>query len=96
MVVVAIGQNPNPTLTRSVEELKTDRKGLITVDGNGRTSIPGVWAGGDIVTGEATVISAMGAAKIAARDIHRYLNEIRKGLPVESWIAPLSSLGEKA
>ena len=85
MVIVAIGQNPNPTLTRSVEGLAVDREGLIITDENGRTSIPGVWAGGDIVTGEATVISAMGAAKRAAMDIHRYLMEKRKGIAL-SWI----------
>ena len=85
MVVVAIGQNPNPTLTRTVEGLETDRKGLIITDENGRTSIPGVWAGGDIVTGEATVISAMGAAKRAARDIHNYLMEKKRGVRVVSW-----------
>lgn len=85
MVVVAIGQNPNPTLTRTVEGLEVDRKGLIITDENGRTSIPGVWAGGDIVTGEATVISAMGAAKRAARDIHNYLMEKKRGVKIVSW-----------
>ncbi len=73
MAVIAIGQNPNPTLTRSVPELKTDRKGSIIADENGRTSIPGVWAGGDIVTEEDTVINAMQAGKRAAKDIASYL-----------------------
>ncbi|MBS7644978.1 MAG: NADPH-dependent glutamate synthase [Candidatus Bathyarchaeia archaeon] len=86
MVIVAIGQNPNPTLTRTVKGLNTSEEGLIITDENGRTSIPGVWAGGDIVTGEATVISAMGAAKRAARDIHNYLME-KKGAAL-GWIPP--------
>lgn len=75
MAIIAIGQNPNPTLTRSVPELKTDNKGSIIVDETCRTSIAGVWAGGDIVTEEDTVINAMQAGKRAAKDIAIYLKK---------------------
>ncbi len=71
--IVAIGQGPNPMLTRDWPELKLNRKGNIEVDENQMTNLPGVFAGGDIVTGAATVIEAMGAGKIAARSIDRYL-----------------------
>ena len=63
MVVMAIGQGPNPLLKHTTPDLVTNKKGLITVDENEETSIPGVFAGGDIVTGAATVISAMGAGR---------------------------------
>jgi len=75
MVVMAIGQGPNPLLKHTTPDLVTNRKGLITVDEKEETSIPGVFAGGDIVTGAATVISAMGAGKKAAREIDAYLKE---------------------
>jgi len=71
--IVAIGQGPNPVLTRNWPELELDRRGNIVADENLMTSIPGVFAGGDIVTGAATVIEAMGAGKIAARAIDAYL-----------------------
>ncbi len=71
--VVAIGQNPNPLLTKSWPELKLGRKGLIEVDENMMSNIPGVFAGGDITTGAATVIEAMGAGKVAAVAIDNYL-----------------------
>mgnify|MGYP002399550249 FL=1 len=77
MVIVAIGQGPNPLATRSIPGLKTDERGLILVDENQQTSIPGVFAGGDIVTGAATVIKAMGAGKTAARSIDEYLKSLR-------------------
>jgi glutamate synthase (NADPH/NADH) small chain len=53
--------------------LQVTKNGTIVADENGKTSIEGVYAGGDIVTGEATVISAMGAGKKAARAIHEYI-----------------------
>jgi glutamate synthase (NADPH/NADH) small chain len=72
-VIVAIGRTPNPIIQRTTEGLKVTRWGTIMADEKGKTSLEGVYAGGDIVTGEATVISAMGAGKKAARAIHEYL-----------------------
>ena len=73
-VVVAIGQGPNPLVTKTTEGLELNRRGNIAADPEtGATSIPGVFAGGDIVTGAATVILAMGAGKKAARAIDEYL-----------------------
>jgi glutamate synthase (NADPH/NADH) small chain len=72
-VVVAIGRTPNPIIQRTTEGLQVTRWGTVVADESGRTSLEGVYAGGDIVTGEATVISAMGAGKKAARAIHEYL-----------------------
>lgn len=71
--IVAIGQGPNPILTRDWSELELDKRGNIPVDETQMTNIPGVFAGGDIVTGAATVIEAMGAGKKAARSIDEYL-----------------------
>ena len=73
MVVMAIGQGPNPLLKQTTAELETNKRGNIVADDTGATSIPGVFAGGDIVTGAATVISAMGAGKKAAVSIDEYL-----------------------
>ncbi len=72
-VVVAIGRTPNPIIQRTTEGLQVTKWGTIVTDENGITIIEGVYAGGDIVTGEATVISAMGAGKKAAKAIHQYL-----------------------
>ncbi|MDN5346911.1 MAG: glutamate synthase small chain [Clostridia bacterium] len=73
-VVVAIGQGPNPLVLRTTPGLELTRKGTIKADETtGATSRPGVFAGGDIVTGAATVILAMGAGKTAARAIDAYL-----------------------
>lgn len=72
-VVIAIGTGPNPLLTKPPEGLELTKHGYIAVDEEGRTSREGVWAGGDIVTGSATVILAMGAGKKATRSIHEYL-----------------------
>ena len=73
-VIIAIGQTPNPIIQRTTKGLETNpRNGIIVVDAEGRTNIKGVWAGGDIATGAATVISAMGAGKRAARSINDYL-----------------------
>jgi len=72
-VIVAIGRRPNPLIQQTTPGLKVAKDGTIIVDENMRTSIEGVYAGGDVVTGEATVISAMGAGRRAARSIHEYL-----------------------
>ncbi|NLW25172.1 MAG: NADPH-dependent glutamate synthase [Clostridia bacterium] len=73
-VVMAIGQGPNPLVPASTPDLELTKKGNIIADPEtGSTSKPGVFAGGDIVTGAATVILAMGAGKKAARAIHDYL-----------------------
>jgi glutamate synthase (NADPH/NADH) small chain len=74
-VVVAIGQGPNPLLLNTIAGLKLNKKGYIETDENCQTSIPDVFAGGDIVTGAATVIQAMGAGKIAATSIDKYLTK---------------------
>lgn len=74
--IIAIGQSPNPLIRQTTDGLKTQPWGGIIVDEKtGATSIPGVYAGGDAVTGEATVITAMGAGKIAAAAIDRYIRE---------------------
>jgi len=76
LVIVAIGSGANPLLTKSTKNLDLNRRGYIVADESGRTSRKGVWAGGDIVTGSATVILAMGAGKAAAADIHNYLSNL--------------------
>ena len=73
VVVVAIGTKANPLLTATCPELKLNKWGNIEADENGMTSIPGVFAGGDIVRGAATVILAMGDGKNAAKAIDSYL-----------------------
>ena len=73
MVVMAIGQGPNPLVKQTTPELEVNKRGNIVANEVGATSIPGVFAGGDIVTGAATVISAMGAGKRAAAAIDEYL-----------------------
>lgn len=73
-VIIAIGQTPNPIIQRTTDGLLADpKRGTITVDENGKTSLEGVYAGGDVATGAATVISAMGMGKTAAKAIHEYL-----------------------
>jgi len=72
-VIVAIGRTPNPIIQRTTGGLEVTKWGTLVADENGKTSLEGVYAGGDIVTGEATVISAMGAGKKAAKAIHEYL-----------------------
>ncbi len=76
-VIIAIGQAPNPLISNSTKGLKTDDKGYLIVDKNGRTSIKGVWAAGDIVPGSGTVIEAMGRARKAAIDIDKHLSQTR-------------------
>ena len=73
VVVVAIGTMANPLLTATCPDLKLNKWGNIEAGSDGMTSIPGVFAGGDIVRGAATVILAMGDGKNAAKAIHRYL-----------------------
>ncbi|MCX6681314.1 MAG: NADPH-dependent glutamate synthase [Methanothrix sp.] len=72
-VVIAVGTVPNPLIASSTPELKTTKWGTLVVDERGRTTMEGVWAGGDITSGGATVISAMGEGKTAAADMDRWL-----------------------
>ena len=77
VVIVALGTTPNPLIAATTDGLETTRQGTVVADeGTGKTVKPKVWAGGDIVTGAATVISAMGAGKRAAADIDTYLREL--------------------
>jgi glutamate synthase (NADPH/NADH) small chain len=72
--VIAIGQSPNPIIQQTTEGLQTTRHGTIVVNEETmQTALPGVYAGGDVVSGAATVISAMGAGKKAAKAIHAYI-----------------------
>jgi len=76
LIVIAIGTSPNPLIFQGVAGLERTRHGTVVADEvTGKTTKERVWAGGDIVTGAATVISAMGAGKRAAADIHRFLME---------------------
>ena len=72
-IILAIGALANPVLTKSIPDLILNKWGYIVADPDGRTSIEGVYAGGDIVTGSATVISAMGAGRISSLAIDKYL-----------------------
>jgi glutamate synthase (NADPH/NADH) small chain len=74
LVVVAIGTKANPLLTGSAPELKVNEWGYLITDDYGMTSLPGVFAGGDIVRGAATVILAMGDGKRSAAAIDSWLN----------------------
>jgi len=74
IAVVAIGAGPNPLLLKTMPDLKLNKRGyIITDEETGRTSKRSIFAGGDIVTGSATVILAMGAARKSARALHEYL-----------------------
>jgi len=75
--LVAIGQSPNPLIPNTMKGLKVGKHGNIETDDNGRTNIPGIFAGGDIATGAATVILAMGAGKKAAKAIDEYVSRDR-------------------
>jgi len=77
-VIIAVGQNPNPLLSKVTPRLKTNEDGTIAIDKNFMTSIPGVFAGGDIVTGADTVISAMGAGKRAALEMDKFIKDRAK------------------
>ena len=81
-VIVAIGRTPNPIIQKVTQGLETTKHGTIVADlETGRTSLEGVYAGGDIMTGEATVISAMGSGRRSAKAIHEYLLKKDFGLP---------------
>lgn len=90
-VVFAIGTNANPIIGQT-SHLKLNKRGYIETDANQMTSMAGVFAGGDIVTGAATVIEAMGAGRNAARGMKRYLR-IRDVGPLDTSEAPFG-LGE--
>jgi glutamate synthase (NADPH/NADH) small chain len=75
MFIEAIGQGPNPLLIRKIEGIAQGKRGNVIVDEDGRTSLSGFFAAGDVATGAATVILAMGGAKKAARAIDRMLRE---------------------
>lgn len=79
-VVIAVGTIPNPLIPSSTPELKITKWGTLTVDERGRTTMECVWAGGDITTGGATVISAMGAGKTAAKDMDEWLRKQERWL----------------
>ncbi|MBO5010205.1 MAG: NADPH-dependent glutamate synthase [Clostridia bacterium] len=73
-VIMSIGTTPNPLIKSTTEGLEVNSRGGIIVEENGKTTKDGVYAGGDAVTGAATVISAMGAGKLAAASIHEYIS----------------------
>ena len=77
-VVIAIGTSPNPLIKSTTKNLATTKKGGIEADENGQTSREGVFAGGDAVTGAATVILAMGAGKTGAKSIDKYIKSKKK------------------
>lgn len=72
-IIIAVGNGPNPILLKTINGLDLNRQGNIEADEAGKTNIKDIFAGGDIVSGAATVIAAMGAGKRAARSIHEYL-----------------------
>ena len=73
VVIMALGTSPNPLLKSTTKGLETNRRGCIVADENGATTREGVFAGGDAVTGAATVILAMGAGRKAAKTIDEYI-----------------------
>ena len=73
IVIMALGTSPNPLLSATTKGLEADRRGCFIVDENGQTRREGIFAGGDAVTGSATVISAMGAGRKAAKAIDNYI-----------------------
>ncbi len=75
--IVAIGTTPNPIISKTTPGLKVKKNGEIETDEWGRTSIPGVFAGGDIVTGAATVVTAMGAGRKVAFAIDEYIKTLK-------------------
>jgi len=77
-VIMALGTSPNPLIASTTDGLETNNHQCIVVDEKGRTSREGVFAGGDIVTGSATVILAMGAGKQAAKGIDEYIKSKNK------------------
>ena len=79
-VIMSIGTSPNPLIRNTTEGLETNRRGCFVADENGLTSREGVYAGGDAVTGAATVILAMGAGKTAAKAMDSYIKS-KRGAP---------------
>ena len=75
-VIMSLGTSPNPLIAKTTAGLETTRRGCIVADESGATSRPGVFAGGDAVTGAATVILAMGAGRQAAAAIDRYIQSL--------------------
>ena len=76
MVIMALGTSPNPLIAATTEGLETNRRRCLVInEETGQTSREGIYAGGDAVTGAATVILAMGAGKLAAAGIHKALSE---------------------
>ena len=75
VVIMALGTSPNPLIKQTTQGLETNKWGCVVADEEGRTSREGVFAGGDVVTGAATVILAMGAGRKAAKAIHEYLSK---------------------
>eukprot|EP00768_Dysnectes_brevis_P003187 gnl/Dysnectes_brevis/2290_a2692_1327.p1 GENE.gnl/Dysnectes_brevis/2290_a2692_1327~~gnl/Dysnectes_brevis/2290_a2692_1327.p1 ORF type:complete len:1285 (+),score=400.42 gnl/Dysnectes_brevis/2290_a2692_1327:189-4043(+) len=104
LAVIAIGQGPNPLLTKNWPELQVNKRGNIVTDSAGMTNISGVFAGGDIVTGAATVIKALGAGRTAAKSIDEWLTAhhkgsaslrglpVRGGLPVSKSVESMSPI----
>lgn len=76
-VIMSLGTSPNPLIARTTAGLEINRRGCLVADENGATTRPGVFAGGDAVTGAATVILAMGAGRKAAAAIHEYVQKNR-------------------
>ena len=74
-VIVAVGVSPNPLVPKSVEGLELGRKNTISVNENMQSSIPTIFAGGDIVRGGATVILAMGDGRRAAKSMNEYIKD---------------------
>ena len=74
-VIMSIGTSPNPLIKSTTDGLEVNARGGIIVNEDGLSSRNAVYAGGDVVTGAATVISAMGAGKTAARAIDEYLSK---------------------
>ena len=75
-VIMALGTSPNPLISRTTSGLDTNRRGCLVADETGATTRPGVFAGGDAVTGAATVILAMGAGRTAAKAIDEYIKSL--------------------
>jgi glutamate synthase (NADPH/NADH) small chain len=74
-VAVSLGTSPNPLIASTTPDLETSKWGTVVADKRGKTSKARVWAGGDIVSGGATVISAMGEGRAAAVAMHEYLSQ---------------------
>jgi glutamate synthase (NADPH/NADH) small chain len=100
IVIVAIGRTPNPIIQSVTKGLEVTTRGTIIGDQQtGKTSLEGVYTGGDIMTGEATVISAMGSGKRAAKAIHKFLltkdGELSKPLILSCQIADKTEVKKK-